>query len=201
LHEPALYKVRNNTGSTLTKGTVVQRSGHDGVIIVSVSTNPISDNRVGIILDSILDGDVGYAAAQGDFGQFDTSGYSLNDVLYSDGSGALTTTVLGDPIATVIRVDADDGHLFCYVPLPISSGGGGADGHQVYTYMLTPTDVSNGYVVLPINPASPADTIVLYEGAASQIYAVDYTVTGANVNFTGLLPYLDSGEYVTILYR
>lgn len=201
LHEPALYKVENNTGSTLTKGTVVQRTGYNAVITVSTSTNPLSDNRIGIVLDDIADGEIGYAGAQGDFGQFDTSGFSVDDVLYSDGSGGLTTTVLGDPIATVLTSHATNGHLFCYVPLPIGSGGGGSGGYENYVYVLTPTDVSNGYVTLPLSPGSPAVTVLGYEGAPFQTYGIDFVVSGATLTFTGLLPDIASGDTITVLYR
>lgn len=201
LHEPATYKVKNNTGGTLTKGLVVKRSGYDAVIEVETSTNPLSDNRLGIVLDDIADGEIGYVASQGDFGQFDTSGFIVDDVLYSDGSGALTTTALGDAIATVLTSDATDGHLFCYVPLPIGAGGGSGGGYLNYIYTLTPTDVSNGFVALPLAPATPAETVLFYEGAPTQTYGIDFTVAGTTLTFTGLLPDIASGESITVLYR
>jgi hypothetical protein len=201
LHEPASYKVRNNTGSTLTRGTVVKRSGYDAVIEVETSTNPLTDLRLGIVLDDITDGEIGYVAASGDFGLFDTSGFAVNAVLYSDGSGGLSTSVLGDPIATVLTSDAEDGHLFCYVPLPIAGGSGGGAGHQVYTYTITPTDVSNGNITLPLGPSVPADTVIQYEGAPSQIYGLDFTVAGSILTFTGMAGLVASGEKITVLYR
>jgi hypothetical protein len=168
---------------------------------VAISTNPITDNRLGIVLDDILNDDIGYVAAAGDFGQFDTSAFAVNDVLYSNGSGGLTLTVLGNPIATVLTDSATDGHLFCYVPLPISSGGGGSNGHEVYTYMLTPTDVTNQYITLPLAPVDVADTVLLYEGAATQVYGIDFTVLGSTLTFTGLAGFIASGETITVLFR
>jgi hypothetical protein len=202
LHEPASYKVKNNTGSTLTKGTVVKRSGYDAVITVDASTNPVTDNRLGIILDDILDGEIGYVAASGDFGQFDTSSFAVDDVLYSTVSGGLSTTISGDPIATVLTSDATDGHLFCYVPLPIGSGGGGGGtSYTNYGYTLTPADISNGYITLPSAPGTPTDTVIQYEGAPSQLYGIDFTVAGALLTFTGMSGLVASGEKITVLFR
>ena len=201
LHEPASYKAKNSTGSTLAKGTVVKRVGYDGVLSVESSTNPVTDDRLGIVLDDIQDGEIGYVGASGDFGQFDTSGFLVDDVLYSDGAGALTTTVLGNPIATVLTSHATNGHLFCYVPLPIGSGGGGSNGYENYVYTLTPTDVSNGYVTLPLAPGTPTDTVLMYEGAPTQTYGIDFTVAANQLTFTGLLGDIASGENITVLYR
>lgn len=202
LHEPATYKVKNSTGSTLSKGKVVKRVGYDAVMTVEISDNPTTDLRLGIVLDDILDGDIGYVAASGDFGQFDTTSFAVDDVLYSDGSGDLTTVVAGDPIATVLTSDAADGHLFCYVPLPLTAGSAVvSNGHTVYTYTLTPTDVSNGYITLPLAPSTASDTVLMYEGAPAQIYGLDFTVAGAQLDFTGLLGFIASGEALTVLYR
>lgn len=201
LHEPATYKAKNNTGSTIVKGTVVKRVGYDAVMTIEISTNPLSDNRLGIVLDDIADGEIGYVGATGSFGQFDTSGFSAEDVLYSTGAGGLSTTVLGDPIATVLTSDATNGYLFCYVPLPIAAGNGGADGYNNYVYALTPTDVANGFVTLPLAPGVPTDTVLGYEGAPFQTYGIDFTVAGATLTFTGLLPDIAPGETITVLYR
>jgi hypothetical protein len=169
---------------------------------VEASTNPLTDNRLGIVLDDILDGAIGYVAASGDFGQFDTSGFVVDDVLYSDGSGALVTGGLGDPIATVLTSDAANGHLFCYVPLPVGSGSGSSGaGHLVYTYTITPTDVTNGYITLPLSPAVATDTIIQYEGAPGQIYGLDFTVATNQLTFTGMASFVASGEQITVLYR
>jgi hypothetical protein len=199
LHEPAAYKVRNNTGSTLTKRKVVKRTGYDAVMTVELVTNPATDTVLGIVLDDILDGAIGYVAAQGDFGQFDTTAFSVNDVLYTDGSGDLSLTIAGPALVTVLTSDATDGHLFAYVAIPIPTGGGTA--YTAYTYILTPTDIVNGYTTIPATPSSPTETVLQYEGAPSQIYGLDFTVSTNQLTFTGLAAFAASGESITILYK
>lgn len=201
LHEPASYKVRNNTGSTITKGKVVKRTGYEAVMVVEVVTNPITDTVLGIVLDDIQDGELGYVAAQGDFGQFDMSAFSVDDILYSDGVGDLTNVALGPALATVLDADASDGHLFAYVAIPIPTGGGGSGGHTASTVTLTPTDISNGYVMIPVTPNSPTETVIQYEGAPGQIYGTDFTVSGDQLTFTGLAAQIASGDIITILYK
>jgi hypothetical protein len=201
LHEPALYKVKNNTGSTLTKGTVVKRTGFDAVMTVATSTNPVSDVRLGIILDDILDGAIGYAGAQGDFGQFDTSSYAAETVLYSDVTGALSTTALGSAIGTVLSSDVTNGHILFYFSLPTATGAPTVDGYINYTATTTALDITNGYVTLPVTPSSPTDTVMLYEGAPSLIYGVDFTVSGDQVQFLDLAITAEADEAFTVLYK
>lgn len=201
LHEPATYKVRNNTGSTIAQGKAVRRVSYDGVMTVEPVTNPVTNVVLGIVLDDILDGEIGYVAAQGDFGQFDTSGFVVDDILYTDGSGDLTTTEAGPALATVLTSDATDGHLFAYVAIPIPVGGGGGSAFTAYTYTLTPTDISNGYLTMPATPDEPTQTVLQYEGAPGQIYGVDFTVATNQLTFTGLATSAASGESVTILYK
>jgi hypothetical protein len=201
LHEPSLFKITNTTGSTLVRGTVVKRTGYNGTMLVAISTNPVADNRLGVVLDDILDGEVGYVGSQGDFGQFDTSSFTAEDIIYSTVSGGLSTTVLGDPIATVLTVNATSGRLLLYVDLPGIGSSSGSVSFNSYTVALTPTDVANGFITLVASPTSPLETMLMYEGAASQIYGIDFTVSGSTLTFTGLLPDIASGESVTIIYK
>ncbi len=198
LHEPSQYKVTNNTGATLVKGSVVKRTGYDGTMLVELSLNPVSDKRLGIIVDDIADGSLGYVASMGDFGGFDTSGWVAETLLYGDGSGNLSNVAFGEPLGTVLRSDASDGHILFYVDLPGQSGGSGG-GHVVYTAVVTPTDISNGYLVLPATPTEPTSTVLKYEGAPDQIYGLDFSVTANQVTFLALPA--ESGESITILYK
>lgn len=198
LHEPAQYKVTNNTGATLTKGSIVKRTGYNGTMIVELSLNPVSDKRLGIVVDDIGNGELGHVASMGDFGGFDTSGWIAETLLYSDGTGALSDVAFGEPLGTVLRSDSSDGHILFYVDLPGQSGGSGG-GHTVHTVVVTPTDISNGYILLPATPTEPISTIIKYEGAPDQIYGIDFSVTANQLTFLGLP--VESGETITILYN
>lgn len=198
LHEPAQYKVQNNSGITLVKGTVVKRVGYDVAITVATSLSPTGDKLFGVVVDDIPNGSIGYVAAFGDFGEFDTSGWIPETLLYSSNTGALSDVEEGDPIATVLSQDAENGHILFYVGLP-SNSSGGSGGHAVYTTIIAPLDVSSGYIVLPATPLEPSSTVIKYEGAPEQIYGIDFSVAGNQLTFLSLPA--ESGETITILYK
>lgn len=199
LHEPAQYKVQNNSGATLTKGTVVKRTGYDVAMTVATSLSPTGDRFLGVVVDDILNGSIGYVAAFGDFGEFDTSSWTPETLLYSSNTGALSEIEDGDPIATVLSQDATNGHILFYVGLPSNGGGGGAGGHAVYTTIIAPLDIFAGYIILPETPTEPSSTIIKYEGAPEQIYGIDFSVAGNQLTFLNLPA--ESGETITVLYK
>ena len=205
LHQPGQYQVINSSGSLLTKGTVVQILGLAGFITVGPVDNPTTNNILGVVVDDIADGTTGFVARMGLFGQFDTSSFSLNDQLYSDGSGNLSTTALGPKIGLVLEVSATDGKLHMDVHTTAAAGGG-ADGYNTLTTTLTGTDVTNGFILLPVAPAVPAATVLTIRGGVSQIYGSDYTVSGNTLSFITTNPgdlgnLVESGDELTILYK
>lgn len=204
LHQPGQYLVSNMGGSTLVKGTVVQILGLNGVITVTAVDNPSTNNILGIVVDDMDDGESGYVARMGLFGQLDTSAFSVNDQLYSDGSGNLTTTALGPKIGLVLEVSATDGKIHMDVHTTASSGG--ADGYNTLVTTLTGTDVSNGFILLPVAPTEPTATIVSIRGGVSQTYNSDYTVSGNTLTFLTTDPgdlgnLIGSGDILTIMYK
>ena len=199
LHEPAQYKVQNNTGVAILKGTVVRRTGYDIAMTIGVSTSPATDKFLGVVVDNIENGALGYVAALGDFGEFDTSSWTPETLLYSSNTGALSDIEEGDPIGTVLSQSADNGHILFYVGIPTGTSVGGSGGHSVYTAVVTPTDVSNGYLILPTNPTEPSSTVVKYEGAPDQIYGIDFSVALNQLIFLNLPA--ASGESITVLYK
>lgn len=205
LHQPGQYQVINSSGFLLAKGTVVQILGLAGFITVAPVDNPTTNNILGVVVDDIADGTTGFVARMGLFGQFDTSGFALNDQLYSDGSGNLSTTALGPKIGLVLEVSSTDGKLHMDVHTTAAAGGG-ADGYNTLTTTLTGTDVANGFILLPAAPSIPSATIVTIRGGVSQIYGSDYTVSGNTLSFITTNPgdlgnLVESGDELTILYK
>ena len=83
-----------------------------------------------------------------------------------------------------------------------------SNGFLSYPYVLTPTDVSNGYVVLPSTPSIPEDTQVYPEGAPIQTYGVgkDYIVSGnrLTIGFSTVWAMgqaLEASDSILVLYR
>mgnify|MGYP003337236363 CR=1 FL=1 len=204
IHQPGQYQVANASGSTIVKGTVVQITGLSGFMTVTPVDNPSVNNILGVVVDDIADGESGYVARMGLFGQFDTTAFSVNDQLYSDGSGNLTTTALGPKIGLVLEVSATDGKIHMYVHTTAAVGG--ADGYNTLNTTLTGTDVSNGFILLPTSPSIPSATVVSIRGGVTQVYGEDYTVSGNTLTFIStsagdLGNLISSGDILTILYK
>ncbi len=160
--------------------------------------------RLGIVVDDILNGENGHVARMGLFGQFNTSGFTNQVTLYSDGNGDLSTSALGPQIGTVMSVSAEDGHILLDVHDPAVAGASG--GHNVLITTLTPTDIANGYVNLPVSPTLPTATLVELAGAPNQVYGDDFTVSGNTITFITVNPenlgnILTSGDKLTLLYK
>ena len=136
---------------------------------------------------------MGHVARMGLFGQFDTSAFVVDSVLYSDGSGNLTTVSSGPQIGVVMTVSVSNGHILFGVH--DSTTGGGSVGHRTLITTLTQTDIDNGYINLPATPATPSETILMLEGAPSQVFGADFTVSGNQLSFIDT----DPGDFGNIL--
>jgi hypothetical protein len=113
--------VRNNSGGTLTKGTVVYFTGvHPGgntPIVAAAQANAIATMpAVGIIQADIANNSFGRMVHHGDLENVDTSGFNLNDRLYVSAAtpGTLTNVRPAHPnyaevVAFVERVHATQG--------------------------------------------------------------------------------------------
>ena len=204
IHQPGQYQVQNDTVSGIPKGTVVQIVGLNNFISVAPVDNQTANNILGVAADEIDVGETGYVARMGLFGQFDTSSFAFDDILYTDGSGNLTTTPSGPQIGTVLSVDVSNGQI--HMDVREVTSGGGSGGHNTIITTLTQTDIDNGYINLPATPATPSETILMLEGAPSQVYGDDFTVIGNQLSFIDTDPgdlgnILTAGEKLTILYK
>ena len=100
-------EVRNTTGATLTKGTIVYISGATGnkpTISKAIATgDSTSAQTFGMLQADIANNSNGYAVCVGDLGGLDTSGLTEGQQLYLSGvtAGAYTTTKSVAPIHLV----------------------------------------------------------------------------------------------------
>jgi hypothetical protein len=77
--------------------------------------------------------------------------------------------------------------------------GGGSPTVQYYT--VTSTDITNGYMTLSGTPAVAASTLLDVIGGSAQAYTTDYTVSGAQLTWTGTLAStIASGDVLRIVY-
>jgi len=204
IHQPGQYQVINETPNIISKMTVVQVIGMNGLLSIAPVDNPTTNDILGVVTDDIVAGAQGYVARLGLFGQFDTTPFSHGDTLYSDSSGQLTTVELGPNIARVRNINASNGHL--QVDVYEAAQGGGSDGHFVLNTMVLQTDIDNGYINLPVAPGTPSATIVLLKGAPAQVYNEDFTVTSNQLNFINTDPgdlgnILTAGDKITVMYK
>jgi len=95
--------VRNSTGSTLTKGTVVYLSGATGnrpnAVRAQANTEATSSKTIGIVIANIANNSDGYIAVNGTLHNLDTSAFTAGDAVWLSATtaGAFTATVPAEP--------------------------------------------------------------------------------------------------------
>jgi hypothetical protein len=120
--QETLYRVKNQTGSTITNGTLVQFAGTvgmSGILLAAPSdTANISPEFVmGVATEDIADGADGYVTHFGKVRGFDTSMWSDGDILYADPAvvGGLTNVEPPLPnvqVAAVVTSNVNVGEIF-----------------------------------------------------------------------------------------
>src|SRR5581483_561008 len=127
LHAPSTELIENNTGSTLTKLTVVAFNGMGTVYPQVQVADPNIYRNFGVVQDDILTGKSGYITCLGFMFNIDTSPWLVGTVLYSTASGALSSTPLGTAVAVVTKQDAATGVMYV---MAVTGIGGGGDEHS-----------------------------------------------------------------------
>jgi hypothetical protein len=113
LHSPSRELVGNNTGTTIGALRCVTFDSQPGAFpLVTVVTNPVTQIPRGLTELDIPNGEAGFITSIGFMNKVDTSPWTVGTRLYSSNTGALTTTPLGLPVATVMRQNATTGILY-----------------------------------------------------------------------------------------
>lgn len=95
----------NKSGVTVTAGTPVYVSGHDGNNVeVDIYTPSMTGSILGLLKASVDNNAVGIAVITGILSSINTSSYSEGDILYVGESGGLTSTIPsgGSPAVGVV---------------------------------------------------------------------------------------------------
>jgi hypothetical protein len=148
--QKSAWYVKNQTGSTITKGTVVRASGtlgSSGRILISpmvIDGTVDSKYLLGITASDIANGSDGYVIHFGKLRKFNTSAWSDGAVLYAGTGGTLTAMEpsppnLRLPIAFVVHSHATNGIL----AIRIQTGNELHELHDVDT-----TGIDNGGVLV-----------------------------------------------------
>jgi hypothetical protein len=99
--------VRNSTGSTLTKGTIVYLSGATGnrpnALRAQAHTEATSSKTIGMVEADIPNNSDGYVATNGTLHNLDTSAFTAGDAVWLSATtaGAFTSTIPAEPNHTV----------------------------------------------------------------------------------------------------
>ena len=95
--------VRNSTGSTLTKGTIVYLSGATGnrpnALRAQAHTEATSSKTIGMVEADISNNSDGYVATNGTLHDLDTSAFTAGDAVWLSATtaGAFTSTIPAEP--------------------------------------------------------------------------------------------------------
>jgi hypothetical protein len=180
LHSPSNEIVENNTGSIISGLKVVALNGYGTNFPKIVVANPNLYLNFGITYSEIQNNGTGIVCCFGFMYELDTSLFNDNDILYSDVNGDLSTTVLGFPIAVVVKSDVNQGILKILnvesIDIRLTP--------QIAE--LTQTDIDNKYIILNKTPSVPEALQVIPVGGPEQLYGIDYTITGNILSWDGL---------------
>ena len=168
--QDTFFNVKNQTGASIPKGTVVRANGTLGasgrILIAPFLADGTYDSKVclGVTAETIADGEDGKVTAFGAIRQIDTSAFPNGTILYASPSvaGAFTSTEPTNPnnivtVAIVIYSDNSNGEIF-----------------------VRPTFVDNAADITAALGYTPADDSLVVKLAGTQ------TITG-NKTFSGVL--------------
>lgn len=126
-----LTRGKNDTGFTITKGSVVYISGASGqipTIGLAKADSDLTCEFVGIASDDIIDGGIGKVCVFGDISGLDTSSFSDGRIIYlsADVAGGITSTIPASPnlvveLGVVKHSDNAIGRIFLRPGRPLSN--------------------------------------------------------------------------------
>ena len=77
-----------------------------------------------------------------------------------------------------------------------------ASHNQAQYFVLSPTDITNGYVTLSTTPTTPSEAQLTVLGGILQTYGTDFTITGNQLSWSGtdLDGWLTAGDELYVFY-
>jgi hypothetical protein len=195
------WYVKNQTGSTINKGTVVRASGtlgSSGRILISpmvIDGTVSSKYLLGIAASNIANGSDGYVIDFGKLRKFNTAAWADGAVLYAGAGGTLTATEpsppnLRLPIAFVVHSHATNGVLAIRIQTgnelhelhDVDTTGINTGEGLVYNSTLHKWQASAGKLITAVDTASMLANYVDGSGTATRIPILTGTRTIGNSN-------------------
>lgn len=180
LAQEVIVQVRNESGATITNGSVVRASGSSTglpLIDLAQSDTVVNAFAFGVATHDIENNTDGFITAFGSVGGLDTSSYSEGDILYVSGTvaGELTPTQqeILSPVAIVTVSDMTNGTIFVRPRGIINALGVG----QVFKDSGSPTQ---GITTTP-------EPVSAYDNSAQPAIGVTPTFTASEGNFEAVL--------------
>jgi len=180
--QDSFYNVKNQTGSTIPKGTVVRANGTVGasgrILIAPFLADGTYNSKycMGVTAEAIADGADGKVLAFGALRKIDTSAYANGTILYASPStaGAFTTTEPSNPnnivtLAIVVYSDSTNGEIFVrptFVP---------SQAELIASLGYTP---ANAATYVPYTGATSS----LYMGSSNLVSAKSFITSGTSGN-------------------
>jgi hypothetical protein len=211
--EVTFYNVKNQTGSTIPKGTgvgfagVVGASGRIKVAPFLANGSQPSIYYVGITAEEILNGEDGKVYNFGPIRGLNTSAFSEGDVLYASSTvaGGFTTTPPTAPnnvivVAAVLADSATVGALLVRVTVADLGGAGRDDDAVHYDASDSKNATERNQARVNIGSTSATPQVIATAGAIDDLTITSNSLvfTGASVVLSGIVAGLD-GEEITIL--
>ena len=201
--QQVVVRTRNNSGSAITKGSVVKvvsvAGGFIGINLALGDSDANSATAFGIVAEDIADASNGFVAIQGIIHGLNTNSFTEGDVLYLSPTVAGTLTNV-KPVAPnhavvvgyVAKKSATDGHILLHVQngyeldeLHNVSIAGEAN-NDVLTYESATSLWKNKRLPTEIQLAASDETTALTAGTAKVTFRMPYamTVTAVRASLT-----------------
>jgi hypothetical protein len=190
--ESNVLQVINNTGGTLTAGTLVYITGYDSVSgkIEIIAADPVLFPAIGMLIQDLDDTEEGLIVTKGVVYNLNTSAYSASNTLYLDSSGGFTntppTTGLLQKIGYVMRDNATEGKVMIEIE---------KDEIQTQENIIqaifsvtggTSNKISHGPILLIELDQSTTYSLPLISGLSNTDYRVDLkNISGGDVTIQG----------------
>lgn len=201
-------QIKNDDTSALTKGTPFYVTGGVGssgrlLIKAAIASDPAKGPAIGLLAEDLAINGEGNGVLVGEIHGFNTSSFSVNQLLYVAQSGGLTSTMPSSgyrqAVCRVARVGSNNGSLVISIsPIPANTANGvaGLDSNGRLSSSLLPVSPElSGTVKL----SGSSFSLVQFVGAVSNTYTLDILAanefvanSAINANTTVNLSNLDS---------
>jgi hypothetical protein len=120
----------------------------------------------------------------------------------ANGDQTTVDTSVNTVVTSSVIVGGDSGTELTKVVLDGLIASSVHNGQVIDKFILSSTDISNKFVTLSKTPGIPANAILYVDGAPTLTFSEDYTVSGAQLGWSGLTldGILAQSDNITVTY-